>query len=225
MKNAVAVVLVLLAVGLAARRIAPALRGEPVPGLLGPERLDHPWPPVKGQPYPDLELPDASGKPVKLSSLRGKVLLIEPIGLACAGCNAFAGGEELGGFRGATVQEGVGSIEDLLRRYASVRLEDEPDLVLVQLLLFDDRSQVGHAPTAEDARAWARHFRLEGAPNVIVLRGSTALANPASFGMVPGFQLVDRQGVLRYDGSGHHPQDPPYDTVLAAVPDLLREGQ
>ena len=39
------------------------------------------WPPVSGEAYPDLELQDFRGRPVKLSSLRGKVLLIEPIGM------------------------------------------------------------------------------------------------------------------------------------------------
>lgn len=39
------------------------------------------WPPVAGQPYPDLELRDFRGETVQLSSFRGKVLLIEPIGM------------------------------------------------------------------------------------------------------------------------------------------------
>lgn len=39
------------------------------------------WPPVSGEAYPDLELQDFRGRAVKLSSLRGKVLLIEPIGM------------------------------------------------------------------------------------------------------------------------------------------------
>lgn len=39
------------------------------------------WPPVSGETYPDLELQDFRGQTVKLSSLEGKVLLIEPIGM------------------------------------------------------------------------------------------------------------------------------------------------
>ena len=40
-----------------------------------------PWPPVLGQSFPDLELQDSRGERVRLSSLRGKLLLIEPIGM------------------------------------------------------------------------------------------------------------------------------------------------
>ena len=39
------------------------------------------WPPSVGQMYPDLELKDHNGETVHLSSFRGKVLLIEPIGM------------------------------------------------------------------------------------------------------------------------------------------------
>jgi hypothetical protein len=57
-----------------------------------------------------------------------------------------------------------------------------------------------------------------------VLQGTPALAgHAASFAMVPGFQVIDRKGVLRYDGAGHHPPDHPYDVALAAVPALLNE--
>ncbi len=39
------------------------------------------WPPVIDQPYPNLVLKDLFGDRVELASLRGKVLLIEPIGM------------------------------------------------------------------------------------------------------------------------------------------------
>lgn len=216
MKNVVAIVLFVVALGVVGARM----------GLFAsaPPKLEVSWPPVKGQAYPDLELQDAvSGRTVKLSSLRGKVLLIEPIGLACPGCNAYAGAEVKGGFRGAAVQRGLGSLEDHLRREAGIALDAEPELVLVQLLLFDTSSSVGNAPTFQDAKDWAAHFELVGRPNVMVLCGTTPLANGASYNMVPGFQVVDKQGVLRWDGTGHHPVDDPYAKVLASIPELLRE--
>ena len=43
--------------------------------------LPYPWPPVAGEGYPDLELQDFRGESVRLSSFRGKVILVEPIGM------------------------------------------------------------------------------------------------------------------------------------------------
>jgi hypothetical protein len=43
--------------------------------------LPYSWPPTVGETYPDVELRDTSGALIKLSSFRGKVLLIEPIGM------------------------------------------------------------------------------------------------------------------------------------------------
>lgn len=45
------------------------------------EPLAFAWPPTVGEPYPNLVLRDHRGERVELSSLRGKVLLIEPIGM------------------------------------------------------------------------------------------------------------------------------------------------
>lgn len=204
--------------------LVSSLAGCPGRGQPSADPLPSPWPPVKGQPYPNLKLAEASGGQLELASLRGKVVLVEPIGIGCPACNAYAGAESLGGFRGAPVQEGLGALETHLRDLAHVRLGGEPDLVLVQLLLFDGSSSVGHAPTLEDAREWAEHFGFAGRPEVHVVCGTTALANQASYALVPGFQLIDRQGVLRYDGCGHHPQDNPYDVVLASIPALLGES-
>lgn len=222
MKNLLAAVLVVVAVVLVVQRVRLE-RGGGGFGAGAVERPTHAWPPVKGEPYPDLALDDHEGKPFRLSSLRGKVVVIEPIGIACPACNAYAGAEARGGFRGYGVQTGLGSIDDHLSRRANTSLGVDPDLVLVQLLLFDASSSVGNPPSAEDAREWAEHFRLDRRKNVVVLRGTRALADGAGYAMVPGFQVVDRRGVLRYDGSGHHPADDPYRTVLGSIPDLLRE--
>ena len=226
MRSAVVLALGIMALVLAGcpDRAGSGQAGSDPSGSVSADAPPQPWPPVKGQTYPDLELEEAGGGTLRLSSLRGKVVLVEPIGVACPACNAYAGAEEKGAFRGSGVQQGLGSLEKHLQDIAQVRLDAEPDLVLVQLLLFDGSSSVGRAPTSEDARAWADHFGFAGRANVKVLRGTTALADQAGYAMVPGFQLIDRQGVLRYDGSGHHPQDDPYDTVLASVPALLAEA-
>lgn len=54
-----------------------------------------------------------------------------------------------------------------------------------------------------------------------MLVGDARYVNGASYALVPGFQVIDRDFVLRYDGAGHHPVDHPYDVALAGIPDLL----
>lgn len=39
------------------------------------------WPPETGHPYPNLSLVDQTGERVSLSSFKGKVLLLEPVGM------------------------------------------------------------------------------------------------------------------------------------------------
>jgi hypothetical protein len=183
--------------------------------------LPHAWPPQVGQPYPDLELLDHRGKTVRLSSFRGKVLVIEPIGMACPACQAYAGAHRVGAFRDARPQGGLPSFEELLSQHAGLERSAEPDLVWVQLLLYDMSSR--RAPTVEDAAAWANHFGVADAPNVVVLAGDARYVNPASYALVPGFQVVDRAFTLRWDGAGHHPPDHPYDVALAGIPGLLAD--
>jgi hypothetical protein len=57
-----------------------------------------------------------------------------------------------------------------------------------------------------------------------VLAGGPALRNQASYVMVPGFQLVDRKFVLRWDATGHNPRHDLYRELLPEIPKLLREG-
>ena len=43
--------------------------------------LEFEWPPQPGEEYPDLTLRSLDGEEVSLAAYRGKVLLIEPIGM------------------------------------------------------------------------------------------------------------------------------------------------
>jgi hypothetical protein len=68
-----------------------------------------PYEPVKGERYPDLILRDQNGDAVRLSDFAGKVILLELAAVPCKGCQAFAGGQERGGFAGVPVQRGLDS--------------------------------------------------------------------------------------------------------------------
>ncbi|MFQ5960639.1 MAG: peroxiredoxin family protein [Candidatus Methylomirabilales bacterium] len=179
------------------------------------------WPPRVGEPYPDLELFDQTGQKVRLSSFKGSVLLIEPVGMTCPACQAFAGAHRHGSFEGVVPQHGLPSIEELFPRYTNGLSLDDDRIVLVQLLLY---SMSMGAPSPDDARRWAEHFRMDRSKNFVVLAGTEGLLGPASYNMIPGFQLVDRNFILRADSTGHHPRHDLWRYLLPMVPQLLQEG-
>lgn len=125
----------------------------------------------------------------------------------------------MGAFRGQPVQAGLPSIDELVSAYAGVSLSDER-IVHVQLLLY---SLTLEAPTSGDARAWAEHFKMDRAKNRIVLAGTRALMGDAGYAMIPGFQLVDKNFILRSDSTGHGPRDDLYRTLLPMIAPLLAE--
>jgi len=95
-----------------------------------------PWPPVVGQPYPDATFIDQDGNPVKLSSFKGSVLLIEPIGMTCAACQAFSGAHRYGALGGVTPQPGLPSIEQLFPQYTNNLSLRSSRFQFIQILFF-----------------------------------------------------------------------------------------
>ncbi|HXJ37134.1 MAG TPA: hypothetical protein VMS22_24160 [Candidatus Eisenbacteria bacterium] len=179
------------------------------------------WPPRVGEPYPDLHLVDQTGRLTALSSFKGSVILVEMIGMTCPACQGFSGAKRLGTFGGVESDGGLPAIDELVPQYARGVTFPSDDLVFVQILLFD--MKLG-APTEDDARAWAQHFGRDVAKHQYVLAGGPALHNDASFVMVPGFQLIDRRFVLRWDATGHSPRHNLYTQLLPAIPALLKDG-
>lgn len=183
--------------------------------------LDFAWPPQLGQKYPNIKLVDQTGEVVELKKFKGKVIIVEPIGMNCPGCNAYAGGNKpgVGGYGGTRPQPGIKSFEEYLKQYGRVDL-NHPDIAFVQLLLYDLKMGV---PTAEDARKWAAHFGMDRKKNHIVLAGVKGLHGKAGYKMIPGFQLIDRNFVLQVDSTGHHPKHNPYQVLMPKVKEFLRQ--
>ena len=211
-------------------RVAPsagdAQSGQAQPAIetrLLEAKPDHIWPPRVGERYPNLRLLNPHGERVELESLEGKVVLVEPIGMDCPACNAFAGGNRPGasGFQGVQPQRGLPSIEEMLDQYAGgISLSDDR-IVLVHLLLY--RPGRDRPPKLETARLWAEHFGVEESSDVLVLVGEPYLIGPASYNMIPGFQLIDANFVLRFDAAGHHPKHDIWRDLLPAVSSLMGE--
>lgn len=174
------------------------------------------WPPVVNQIYPEVELSDLSGKKVKLSSYAGRVILLEPIGMSCPACQAFVGGNTKGGMNGVSPQAGLDNVEALLSKQG-VSAAD-PRLVRVQLLLYGPTL---NAPTLSEAQAWAKHFDFGRRSNEVLLIGDQRYINQFSYDMIPGFQLIDKNFVLRCDACGHNPKSNMYTELMPMVKKLL----
>jgi hypothetical protein len=178
------------------------------------------WPPQLGKPYPEIELIDRTGKIVKLADFKGKIIVVEPVGMTCPACNAFSGGKDRGGFKSSSVQGGTESIETYFPQYTGgVSLHDKR-ILFVQLLLYNLQMQ---GPTQDDAALWAEHFGLDKFDNTYVLAGGPELIGSASYNMIPGFQLIDKDFVLRSDATGDNPKESIWDHLLPMVPQLLKE--
>ncbi|MEO1524144.1 MAG: hypothetical protein AAFX06_01850 [Planctomycetota bacterium] len=176
------------------------------------------WPPAKGQRFPDLELQDQNGEAVRLSDFVGELILVEYAAVPCEGCQAFAGGKRHGGFAGFRVQRGLDSIEDYASRYAGVDLGE--DVVFVQILLYGKDVK---APAPNEVTAWAKHFQMDRTKNEIVLCGTSSLLSRETYDLIPGFQLIDRDFIVRSGSCGHRPQDNLYTDLLPLLGRLARE--
>jgi hypothetical protein len=182
----------------------PGAPAAPSQALAAPKADPKPdigtWPPRTGASYPDLTLLDCNGNLFKLSSLKGKVILVEPVGMSCTACQALSGGHACGGFLGVEPQPGISSLDENLARFGGGLTLDNPNIAYVQVVIFNLDLK---APSVTEVKAWADHFKLTGRPNVYVLVGTPAMLTQASFDMIPGVHLVDRGFVLRSEHFGH----------------------
>jgi hypothetical protein len=139
--------------------------------------------------------------------------------MPCKGCVAFAGGHKYGAFENVPPQPDLGDIDKYFRQQTKgVRLSDDR-IAFVQILFYGLDM---NAPTTEDSRKWAEHFRLDRQDNCHVLAGTQAFISPVTRAMIPGFHLLDKNSFLRYDATGPRQGDI-YDKLLPMVPKLLKE--
>ena len=178
------------------------------------------WPPRKGQLFPDeATYVDQDGNRMKLSRFKGKVLLVEYVGMNCPACQAFSGAHARGAYHGNPVQRGLQSIESYFPKYTGGLRLDDPRIVFIQILLYDMQLK---APRPADACQWAGHFDLRTARQEYVLVPVRDMRSQASFNLIPGFQLVDRSFRVRSDSTGHYPRDDLYRTLLPMVGQMVR---
>ena len=159
------------------------------------------WTPEVGKTFPDLQLVNQEGTKVQLSKYKGKVLLIEPIGMSCPACQALAGAHKKGSYKGIQPQVGLKSIEESINYFGKGASLSDDRLVFIQIIFFNTSMQ---APSPQELKEWSDHFDMGRSSNFVVLGGTKALVNPSSRKVIPGFFLLDKDFILKYDSTGHN---------------------
>ena len=137
----------------------------------------------------------------------------------CPACQAFSGGHQAGAFENNALQQNLSSIETYFPQYTGGLGFPPEGMVFLQILLYD--MNFG-PPSAKDAKRWAEHFGFERSRNEYVLVPEGDMRGPASYNLIPGFQLVDQNFIVRSDSTGHHPKDNLYKTLLPMIPEMLK---
>lgn len=220
-RTVIALLAVCGGIGLIARKSLPPASHTAV---ITSEHLEFVWPPVPGQPYPDLKLQDEEGRPVSLSQFKGKIILLEPTAMTCPACQAFSGGNRpgIGGFAGGAPQSDLVDIEEGVDRYAGGASLHDPNVVFVQLMLYNLNNQ---APSAEEVRKWRDHFKLrQRYPGMVFMVADPRMVGAASYDMIPGFHLIDRDFRFVKDASGHRPRNNLWTELLPELGRLAQAG-
>ena len=160
-----------------------------------------------------MHLVDEQEKDFSLDQLRGKPTLVEIVAMSCAGCQAFSGGNQFGGFGGFPAQDDLKSIEHYVKDFGKTELFSDK-INFVQIIIYNLQLK---APTPKELGAWRSHFHLNDHPNTFILSGGEPLASRASFYMIPGFLLLDSNLKVLFDATGHQPK---YDLYRQLLPGL-----
>lgn len=179
----------------------PLEAGEALVYGVGNEvRFDN-WPPEIGREYPDLKLMTHDGKDVQLSDFKGKLILLELVGMTCPGCHAFTGGNKIKEkFHNIRAQSGIKSIHEYATEFGGFDLKN-PEILFIQVLAYDLKDK---QTKKSDLKLWMDHFYKEGiSKNTIVAVPKDSLVSPDTYKMIPTFHLIDRKGVLRSRGKNN----------------------
>lgn len=180
------------------------------------------WPPKMNSVYPDLELFDQKGREFLLSSLKGHVIILEYIDIASLASQAQSGSVTAGAYYGAVSK----NIDKKTQTFSNViKKHTNGALVLPNGNIFELKIIIygadGGAGSRDDAEHWAEHFGLKEADNIIVAVPSKDMRSDESQSLVTGFQLLDKNMILRVDSSGVMPKHNLQMTLVPLVPKLI----
>lgn len=186
------------------------------------DKLPNPWPPKMNKPYPDLPLVASDGTNFKLANYKGKVIVLSFLDMSSPTAQAQSGAG-LSGAYGVTVDKDplARPFSDVFRTIPESEDMNYPhkDLLEIIVLVY---SQEGQQTTVDDAQNWAEHFDLSREDNVIVAVPVKDIRSDETGEVLNGYQLIDKNMILRVDSSGSSPKHNLKMTLMPLVPKLLR---
>ncbi len=185
------------------------------------ENIPDPWPPKMNKPYPEIELIDQDGKEFKISDLKGKVIVLSFLDMSSPVSQAQSGAL-LSGAYGLTqeLDKTVDTFDDALRKAIDVDFSlPNEDVIEVSVIVY---TQDGGQASVDDAKNWADHFNLSKDNGEIVAVPKKDIRGEESDKIINGFQLIDKNNILRVDSSGPEPKHNLRMTLVPLLPKLLR---
>lgn len=186
------------------------------------EGLPDPWPPQMNVYYPDFSLVDQDGVTFNLSDLKGRLIILELVDMGSPLSQAYEGAGEKGAYGGPEqkVDPNTASFGALLSKFTDGALTlPHQDIVIVSFLI---KNEKGDQPTLDDAAKWAAHFGLGKNVNHVVAISKQDFRGWQSDKILPGFQLIDKNFLLRVDSAGPEPKHNLSMTLIPLVPKLLQ---
>ena len=186
------------------------------------ENLPDTWPPKMNAPYPEIVLYDQDGRIFKLSSLLGKIVVVEYIDINSPVSQAQSGAGLIGAYGSAAdVDKFAVSFADAIHK----TLGDEflypgnEDIIEVKIIVYGEKGATG---SRDDAQNWASHFNLRKDQNIIVAVAQKDIRGKESDTLIGGYQLLDKNMLFRVDSSGLMPKHNLTMTLIPLVPKLVR---
>lgn len=165
------------------------------------------WPPAMNTIYPNIKLVDYTGQPFDLESYAGRIIIIEYIDLNDPISQAQSGAALAGVLPGTFVEQDETNSEPFDEVFRKTALNDitlpDPNLLHIKVLVYGVN---GGQATVDDAERWANHFDLKKSDNFIVAVPEKDFRGKETLQMLTGYQLLDRNLVLRVDSAGVAPK-------------------
>ena len=151
--------------------------------------------PEINKPFPNLSLIDQYGNFVELKKYKGKVILLEPVGMTCAACQALSGAHKKGPLGSVIPQVGLKTIDEYVQQFGKGVQISNPNLLVIQIIFYNNFMA---APQPKEIQKWIQHFNLSSKSNFVVLGAPKKLVTKFTRGLIPGFYLIDKSFTLRW---------------------------